>query len=89
MTHKRAIHDDQNLMVIVFSGEISAAEEMQAVREAVQDPRLKPNAKFLVDRREAKMTVTPDDVEPQIDLVKTSSAGRASRWSHRATTISP
>jgi hypothetical protein len=74
VSHCFCFQDDQNLIVISFTGEISPEEEVQAVNDVLADPRMKPNSKILVDKTEAQMTVTPKDVAPHVELILSNQA---------------
>jgi hypothetical protein len=74
MSFRQEFDEELNLLVVTFTGVISSEEEIRAVEETVRDPRLKPNARILVDRRKARMKATPEDVGPQVDLVRMNQA---------------
>jgi hypothetical protein len=70
MSHRVSFHDAENLIVIVFEGTISPEEETQALRDTVNDTRMIRDARILVDRSRAQMTVAPEHVQPQLALVR-------------------
>jgi hypothetical protein len=70
MSHKYRFQADKNLLVIVFESKISPDEERQAVLDVLEDSQMKPNARILVEKSNARMTVTEADVMPQIELVR-------------------
>ena len=70
MAFRYRIEDQGGLGVIVFRGAISAEEEAAAFTAVVSDSRLQQSAKVLAYKAEAQMEVTPEDVPPQIDLVR-------------------
>ena len=70
MSHRFGFQEAENLIVIVFDGEIAAEEEVQAVLDVVGDVRMKPDSKILVDKTNAQMKVSPADVRPQVELIR-------------------
>lgn len=62
--------DNGSVLVVVFEGVISPEDEAQAIRDAAEDPLMKPNLKILVDRTRARMTMTSEHVWPQIELIR-------------------
>jgi succinyl-CoA synthetase alpha subunit len=70
MSYRFSFEEDGNVLIIVFEGEISPEEEAEVIREPLADPRFKPGAKILVDRTRARMTMTPQHVRPQIELIR-------------------
>ncbi len=59
----------QNLVIIVFEGEISPEEEAQAIRDVAADARMQPDARILVDRTRARMTMRTEHTQTQIALI--------------------
>ena len=57
---------------MVFEDEITPDEEREALQEAGSLPGLKREARILVDRRRARITVGPPDVAPQMDLARST-----------------
>ncbi len=70
MSYRFSFEEDQNVLILVYEGEISPDEEAQVILDTLADPRFKPGAKILVDRTGAHMTMTPEHVRPQIDLIR-------------------
>ena len=70
MSHRFSFQQEGQLLVIVFEGEISPEEERQALVDVATSSEFNPDARVLVDRRRARMTVGPSDVGPQIDLAE-------------------
>ncbi len=70
MDYRFSSQEEGRLLILVFGGAISPEEEAQAIRDVVADPELKLDAKILVDRTRARMTMTPEHVSPQIDLIR-------------------
>ena len=70
MGYRFHFQPEQRLIVIVFEGRLSPEEEMQAVLDTVNDPNMMQDARILVDRRKAQLTVGPEHVDPHIELVK-------------------
>lgn len=69
MSYKFRFQDDENLLVIVFTGTISYEEEVQAVLNTLADLRMQPNARILVDKSNAQMMTTTQDIRPHIELI--------------------
>ncbi len=69
MAHKLAFDEDQRLLVIQYWGVITFDEEIEILLETIKDPRFKPNSRILVDKRQARMKVAPEHVQPTMDLV--------------------
>ena len=69
MAHTAHFHPALDLVVVTFDGEITPAEEMDAFFAVAGDPRMFPDARVIVDKRRAKMTVGPEHVSPQLGAV--------------------
>lgn len=70
MSYQFRIQPSGRLALVVFEGEISAEEEVQALRDFAAQPGLDPMADVLVDRSQATLTVGPQAVAPQIELAR-------------------
>ena len=69
MSYKFRFQEDENLLVIVFTGEVPYEEEVQAVLDTLVDPMMRPDVRILVDKSDARMMLSPQDVGPHIDLI--------------------
>ncbi len=69
MAYKLAFDEDHHLVVIQFSGAITFDEEIEVLLATVEDPRFRPDSRILVDKRQARMKVAPEHVQPTMDLV--------------------
>ena len=70
MAYSFDFQPELDLVVVVFAGSIPREEESEAFRAVMEDERLRPNSKFLVDRSASEMEVTPDDVQPHMELIQ-------------------
>jgi hypothetical protein len=69
MSYAFTIDQPANLLVVKFLGEIPYPEEADAVLTILDDPRIRPGVKILVDRRESSFGSTPRDVRKHVDLI--------------------
>jgi hypothetical protein len=60
---------EENLLAVKFWGEISHEEELEAVRRALGDPRLKSDFKAIADRRLASFASSTDQLRAHLELV--------------------
>ena len=56
-------------MVVKFSGSIAYSEEAKATLEILDDPRIKPGVKILVDRTDSSIAASPEEVGSHVSLV--------------------
>lgn len=69
MSYTYRFQENENLLIIVFTGEISYEEEVQAVLDTLADPMMRPDIRILADKSNARMRLSPQDVRPHIDLI--------------------
>jgi hypothetical protein len=78
MAHTYSIDEDLNLLVVKFRGTIPYSEEAEAVLTILEDPRIKPDVRILVDRTESSFGSATETVTGHIERVgsKLSSLGK-------------
>lgn len=69
MAHSYSYDETTNLLVVKFSGPIPYSEDAEAVLTILEDPRIKPSLKILVDRTESSFTASPEEVSSHVGLV--------------------
>jgi hypothetical protein len=69
MSYAYWIDQDENLLVVKFWGEIPYPEEAEAVLSILDDPRIQPGIKILVDRTESSFASSPQDVRTHVEQV--------------------
>lgn len=74
MAYRFASRPDRELLVVVFTGEISLEEEIRALQESFERGLSAPGVRVLVDRRRAAMGVAPEDVPRLIDVLASRGA---------------
>lgn len=70
MGYRFRFADNGLVLILRFEGVITPEEEVQAVHDVLADPRMKPDARILVDRTGSRMTVNPEHVQPHIELIR-------------------
>jgi len=68
--HSERFIPEKRLIIVTLEGTITWEEEVQTLLDTVRDPRMMQDARFFVDRRDSRMTATPDTVEPLMGLVQ-------------------
>ena len=61
---------EQHLVRVTFEGDVTVAEEFEALHHPSRDERWFEEPKILVDRTKASMNMGPEHVEPQLSLVQ-------------------
>ncbi len=69
MSYAYTVDQAQNLLVVKFWGEIPYAEDARAVLTILDDPRIQPGVRILVDRLDSAFTATPEEVRAHVGLV--------------------
>jgi hypothetical protein len=69
LSYRIAHRPDRDLLVVVFTGEVSFEEELRAVEETLARGLPRPGTRVLVDRRAASMHPTAADMERLIDVL--------------------
>lgn len=69
MSHAYTFDEPKNLLVVKFWGTIPYSEDANAVITILDDPRIQPGVKVLVDRLDSAFTATPEEVRAHVGLV--------------------